>query len=311
MSQTFLTPLATTVPVFLLILLGVVLHMRKIVDDGFVSVSSRLVFTVALPVLMFRSIVMADLNLSAHLDLVVYSVCAAVGAALISIIWVHVFNVEFNARGAFVQAAFRSNLGIIGLAVCIAAYGDEGAALGALILAAVTPVYNLVSVLVLSRGQSLNWWAPIKGILSNPLILSIIFALPFQALEVRLPDILNDTARLIAQLTLPLALIGVGASLNTNLKGSFNRLVIEISLLKLLLLPALITAGAYLLGLRSQELSILTIMFASPTAAASFVMAKAMGADSLLSARAIAVTTLGSLLTISAFLYVLEALPLV
>tara|TARA_B100001109_G_scaffold255495_1_gene258742 strand:- start:4442 stop:5476 length:1035 start_codon:yes stop_codon:yes gene_type:complete len=310
-SPSFFAPFAVTAPIFLIILLGILLHWRKIINDDFVTTSSRLVFTVALPILMFRAIVMAELDLAAHLDLVVCSLVAAVLAPLLVILWARCFHVAVPAFGAFVQAAFRSNLGIIGLAVCIAAYGDSGAALGALILAAVTPVYNLISVLVLSKGHAPDWQSQLRGIITNPLIVAILLAIPFQLAGIRMAPVFDDTARLVAQLTLPLALLGVGASLNASLRGSFNSLVLQISLLKLILLPAIITAGAYLAGIRGEELNVLAIMFASPTAAASFVMARAMGGDALLTARAIAVTTLGALVTISVFLYVLDGLPLV
>ena len=310
-NPSFFAPFAVTAPIFLIILLGILLHWRKVIGDEFIASSSRLVFTLALPVLMFRAIVMADLNLAAHLDLVLYSVLAAALAALVSIFWAKIFHVSEQAYGAFVQAAFRSNLGIIGLAVCIAAYGEAGAALGALILAGVTPVYNLISVLVLSKGKAPDWKSQLRGIITNPLIVAIILAIPFQLSGVRMAPVFDDTARLIAQLTLPLALLGVGASLNASLRGSINSVVLQISFLKLIFLPVTITAGAYMIGIRGDELSILAIMFASPTAAASFVMARAMGGDALLTARAIAVTTLGALVTISCFLYVLDGLPLV
>ena len=188
---------------------------------------------------------------------------------------------------------------------------SAGAALGALILAGVTPVYNLISVLVLSKGKAPDWKSQLRGIITNPLIVAIILAIPFQLSGVRMAPVFDDTARLIAQLTLPLALLGVGASLNASLRGSINSVVLQISFLKLIFLPVAITAGAYMIGIRGDELSILAIMFASPTAAASFVMARAMGGDALLTARAIAVTTLGALVTISCFLYVLDGLPLV
>jgi predicted permease len=51
-------------------------------------------------------------------------------------------------------------------------------------------------------------------------------------------------------------------------------------------------------------------MMASPTAAAAFVMARAMGANHVLTANAIAVSTLGSMLTMGGIFYVLRIMSL-
>ncbi|MGL5539019.1 MAG: AEC family transporter, partial [Aeromonas veronii] len=62
---------------------------------------------------------------------------------------------------------------------------------------------------------------------------------------------------------------------------------------------AAFTLGAALLGFSHLELGILFLISATPTAAASYVMTRAMGGDSVLAANIIATTTLGSLLTTS------------
>lgn len=58
-----------------------------------------------------------------------------------------------------------------------------------------------------------------------------------------------------------------------------------------------------MVGFRDQDLTVMMILFACPTAAASFVMAKAMGANAELTANIILTTTLGSVVTISLAIY--------
>ncbi len=310
-TPTIWMSLEITLPVFMIVLVGIVLHWRGMVDEAFVAVSSRLVFSVTLPVLMFRAIVTADMDLTAHADFAIFACIAAVAAFFMAAAWARLTGVPQASAGAFVQAAFRSNLGIVGLALCVAAYGETGAALGALLLAVVTPLYNLMSVWVLGRNQSPDWVAQLLAVLRNPLIIAILAAVPVKWLGAELPPVALQTADYLAQLTLPLALIGVGASLQLRLSGRPDPLLIQTVVLKLLLLPGLVTAAAWHAGFRNVELGVIVLMFASPTAAASFVMARAMKGDSRLTARAIAVTTCGSLLTISGFLYILTRLSLV
>ena len=110
-------------------------------------------------------------------------------------------------------------------------------------------------------------------------------------------------------MTLPLALLCTGGSLNVQaLKdNSFNCRFS--TLLKIVIGPVFITGGAYLLGYTGQQLGLVFFMSASPTAAASYVMARAMGHNSDLAANIIAMTTIGSLITCSlgvSFLYWLQ-----
>lgn len=73
-------------------------------------------------------------------------------------------------------------------------------------------------------------------------------------------------------------------------------------------LPLLATLGAWSWGFRGAELGILFLYFASPTAAASFVMARAVGSNYRLAATIIVITTLSAALTINAGLLLLRGL---
>ncbi|WP_430462454.1 AEC family transporter [Thalassolituus sp. LLYu03] len=304
-------PLEITLPVFLMVLLGVYLRRRNAIDDAFISVSSKLVFNLALPALMFIAVATARLDVAAHWPLITFALLAGTGAAVLAFIWASVSGLKAGQHGAFVQASFRSNLGIVGLALCIAAFHEEGAALGALILAVVTPLYNLLSVWVLGRHQAENWTEHLINIAKNPLVIALLAALLVQWSGFTLPPIAERAGRWLGQMALPLALIGSGGSISQQLRGSFGPVVLQTVLLKLVLLPGFVVLMAAIWGFRGTELGVITLMFASPTAAAAFVMAKAMNSDALLTARSIALTTLGSLLSISGFLYVLILFGLV
>jgi hypothetical protein len=96
-------------------------------------------------------------------------------------------------------------------------------------------------------------------------------------------------------MTLPLALLCTGASLSLKPVREELRNAVYATAGKLLLAPLLLTTGGCLLGFRGIDLGILFLMSASPTAAASYVMARAMGGNIGLAANIIAYTTLGSM----------------
>lgn len=308
--ETLLQTLEITLPVILLVVLGVILKARGAIDERFIAIASRLVFNVSLPVLMFMAIVTANTSLEAHGVLVTFALMAGVGAFVVTLGIARLARVSIKQHGAFVQAAFRSNLGIIGLALCINAFADEGAVLGALILAVVTPLYNFLSVWVLAGGK-VGWRGQLMATAKNPLLIAIAAAAVVNLVGIELPTFAHTTGNALASMTLPLALIGIGGSLGLPKLGHGNRITFLAVSLKLILLPLLIVLAAIGAGLRGSELMVIAIMFSSPTAAAAFVMASAMGGDERLTANVIAISTLGGAVTITSFIYVLNLSGLV
>ncbi|WP_221798581.1 AEC family transporter [Oceanobacter mangrovi] len=298
-------------PVFLLAILGVVLRKRNMIDDHFVGVGSRLVFNLTLPVLVFLAISKIRFDSGTHLGLMGFVAASILIGWLFCIGWSYFFRVDNSDRSAFVQAAFRGNLGIVGIATVVYAFGEEGTRAGALVLAVGVPMYNLLSVVTLAQGQGVNWGGQMMLIAKNPLIIAIVAALPFSFFQWHLPTPIQNAATSLGQMTLPLALIGVGGSLDFQALRRANWVAVQISLLKLLILPGASVIAAWWLGFRGVDLGVIALMLASPTAAASFVMARAMGANHVLTANTIAVTTLASMVTMGGFFYVLSVMSLV
>ncbi|MDO6806261.1 hypothetical protein Q4595_27645, partial [Wenyingzhuangia sp. 1_MG-2023] len=85
-------------------------------------------------------------------------------------------------------------LGIIGISMVVYAFGDQGTQIGALVLAVGVPAYNLLSVVVLARGQGVNWSGQLLMIARNPLIIAIVLALPFSLFGWQLPKPLHSAA---------------------------------------------------------------------------------------------------------------------
>ena len=68
---------------------------------------------------------------------------------------------------------------------------------------------------------------------------------------------------------------------------------------------------AVLLGFRNQELVAALIMLASPTTVTSYVMAKSMDNDEVLSSSIIVLTTVLSSITLTGWIFILRALGLI
>ena len=287
---------STLIPVLILLLMGWLFFRIKWLNEGFIEAGSKLVFNVALPALLFLSIARADFSKAANLSLIGVGVMGTLIVFAALMITSHLTVHPYKARGVVVQGGFRANMGIIGLAYCANTYGQEGLAVASVYMGCITILFNVLSVFVLNfyQGASRSLLGQVTGMAKNPLILSIAAALPFSYFEWQLPTTLIKTGEYFAQLTLPLALICTGASLQFRSFSSdwFNIVLSTTS--KCVVYPILV-AFAYAFGFRGMELGIVLLLAISPTAAASYVMVRNLGGDYRLAASIIAVSTLASL----------------
>lgn len=311
--ELFLGTLEITLPVFAMVFIGLVLKRAGWIDQGFVATAAALVFKATMPTLIFLSLIKADIETAFHPWLMVYFALATLATFLVSWAWA-LWRVSQADRGVYVQGAFRGNCGIVGLALAASMYGDYGLSAGGLLLGVVILSYNVLSVIVLAAyrpGKDANWRSIAMHVARNPLILAVLAALPFAILEIDLPGWLMTSGEYFASLTLPLALICIGATLSVSALRQSHGPAVGASVLKMVTLPLLATAGAWLMGFSGRELGLLFLFFASPTAAASFVMVKAMGGDAKLAANIIAISTLMASLTVTAGIFVLKLLVLI
>lgn len=302
-------------PVFLIVALGYLLKKLGMINDNFVKLSSKIVFSVSLPALIFTEISKTDLTQILNIELIGY----AYTGTLITFFFVWFISIPLvrkpTDRTVFIQGSFRGNFAVVGLALIANVYGIDSLGKASLLLAFTIPLYNTLSVIALTvplrKERQMNLNHTVIEILRNPLVLAVIFSIPFSYFKLELPFIINRTVNYLAALALPLALLGIGGFMNfTEVKKGFNISVYS-SVLKLMVFPAAMTYLAYLFDFRGYDLGILFILFASPTAIASFIMAEAMGSNSKLAANILLMTTLASLITITIGLFILKEYNLI
>lgn len=301
-------------PVFLIIAVGYFARRLKIINEVFVDVTSKFVFQISLPAFIFFKISELDLSQALELNQIGYIYFGTIITYLLIWFGSTFFIKNSKDKSAFIQGAFRGNYAIIGLALISNLFGNGALGKATVILAFVLPLYNILAVIVLTvpmHEGKVNIKKALLDILLNPLILAVIFALPFSYFKIKLPEMFITTGGFLSDLALPLALIGIGGSFNTeNLKRASN-LAVSASLIKIVIIPLVLTLGAYFLGYDKVDLGIMFIVFACPSAIASFVMADVMGANSKLAGNIIMLTTMGSVFTIAIGILLLKSFGLI
>jgi predicted permease len=308
MLAIFLQTLTITAPVFAMLFVGVVLKRVGWINDSFIHTASALVFNVTMPALLFLGIVHADLNAALQPKVLGYFTVATLVSFALAWGW-SIWRCPREDRGIYTQGAFRGNNAVIGLALAASMYGAYGISLGAVLAALVILLYNTLSTIVLAVYSPViksDPWSICKSVFRNPLIISVLAAVPFAAFKIVLPGWWQASGEYLAAMTLPLALICIGGTLSLAALRKSGDLAFSASLLKMIGLPLITTWGAWLYGFRGPELGTLFLYFASPTAAASFVMARAANGNHELAAAIIVITTVMAAVTTNIGIFVLQ-----
>ncbi len=299
-----------TAPIFLTVSVGMLLKKLNIIDNVFADKASKLVFMVALPVLLFTSIVKT--NLSEVLNPQLLALCASATVFIFILLWgfAHFFIKNSRDRGVFVQGSFRGNLAIVGLALCVNAYGEKGLAAASILMSVLTLFYNVLSVYILNVSLSNGNQSAkhiLLSILKNPLVIAIILGISVNALNVPIHSVAMQTGEYLSQMTLPLALLCIGASLSLSELRSPSWVAIGAVTAKLIVTPIIILAVVYWWGFRGLDLGVVFLMVSTPSAAAGYIMVQAMNGNAKLAANIVVVSTMVSIFTVSIGLALLRS----
>ncbi len=308
--QNLILILGLVTPVFLIIILGYILKKLGLINDAFVSLSSKVVFTVALPALIFTEVSKLSLNEVLDIKIIMFVYAGTIISFLLVWFLSKPFIKEGNERGVFIQGSFRGNFAIVGLALISSVFGSDNLAKAALILGFTIPLYNVLAVIALTLPvrveRNLNYTHTLYEILKNPLIIAVLVGLLFSYFSIPIPDVISKTVDYVAALALPLALIGLGGFMKFSDFKNISGVAFTSTLIKIVIIPLIATIAAYKLGFVKGDLGIIFILFACPTAIASFIMAEAMGLNGRLAGNILLLTTIFSIITITLGLYILK-----
>lgn len=307
--------LNATVPVFLMMLLG--LFFRKIgwIDEIFASKMNKFVFLVPLPVLVFEDLATVDFAEVWNIKFVLFcfgaTVISIAIAAAVSCLWK-----DKTIQGEFIQASYRSSAALLGIAFIQNIYGNAGMA--PLMIIGSVPLYNIMAVIVLSFFQPERKGIDAKvlkktakGIVTNPIIIGIAAGLLWSALKIPMPHILEKTVSSIGGMATPMGLMAMGATFDIRKAFAKVKPAAVAAGIKLVGFCAVFLPIAVSLGFRQEELVAILVMLGSATTVSCFVMAKNMGHEGVLSSSVVMLTTMFSAFTLTAWLYILRNFGLI
>ncbi|SEL37546.1 AEC family transporter [Pacificibacter marinus] len=292
-------------PIFALICLGYVLVRSGFPNPGFWPAAERINYFLFFPALLVSSLADAPIRDPQVLRFGGATVAIILIAALALTLIRRAYPMPAARFGPVLQGTVRFNT-YLGLAILATVTGPVGIERAAIYLAIAVPLVNVLSVMALTEaGRSRAPLAMLRTMARNPLILACLGGIALALTGWGLPFGTGHFLELIAQASLPLGLLCVGAALQPTTLHRDGLTLAATGALRLLLMPVLAALIARAVGLSGVEALVLVVFSAIPTAPTSYVLTQQMNGDGTLMAGIVTSQTIAAIATIPLALWVL------
>lgn len=292
--------LASIIPVFLVIMLGVAIRQFRWLPDEFFPSVEKFSYFIAFPALLFSGTARLDFHGRMVGELALATLLPTfLVAGLALLVLAFWRGLPDASRSSVVQGAMRPN-SYFGIAVSALFFPPQTASLVMLALALCLPVVNVMSILALSwwSGSKAELGKVAKTLATNPIILSTLAGMIASLSGLVLPAPLMNTLDILGKSALALGLVCVGSGLVFSMEGLRPAALAFTSLAKLLVLPLMAAQVCAVFGVSGPVALAACFYCALPTAPNAYIMARQLGGDARLMASLITLQTLLAAITI-------------
>ena len=279
------------------ILVGWILGRIDLLGEHGRPVLARLTFFVLSPFLLFVVLAQADVR-TLFSALLPVSAIAAVAVILVYVFVSRVFwkrSIAETVIGALSSGQVNSNNIGIPLSLYLLGSAAYPAPVILMQLLVFTPITMAILDAVTTARASL--WRAILRVATNPIVVGSVLGTLVSVLGIDLPPIVMQPAMVIANACVPILLIAYGISLHgQRVLGPSGRRrdIVLATVLKLLAMPVVAWAAAeFVFGLSAQDVLIVTVLAALPTAQNVFNYSQRYGVGETISRDTVFLTTVG------------------
>lgn len=297
------TSLAVVLPLFALILCGFAFARGRVIGPEGVKGLSAFVFNLAIPALLFRSMAIGLPQDGAGPGILyTYYLGGLVMFALSMLIGRLAFGLDLARQALMAITAVFSNSVLIGIPLVFTAFGRDGQIAVLLITSLHSAIFMTLATVLVEIGRGGGAGARLGPILvavfGNPLLIAILAGLAWSAAGWGLPAPLDTFTRLLAAAAPPAALFALGATLAAFRVAGDLREVAVITVLKMLVHPALMwLLATQVFALGPTETAVAVIIAALPSGVNPFILAQRYETYTQRAASSVVITTALSVLT--------------
>jgi predicted permease len=300
-------------PILMYLLMGRGLKRFNKISETTRSELNKIIYVFCLPTVLFSNIYHAK-GLDRSLAPYVLLLCSLSILSILLSLLILSRKIKDRAKlTTMTQGIFRGNSILFAVPVCLSVLGEEGAALASVAVAFLVPLYTMSATIFM---QTINLGQVDKkklalDVLKNPLIVGALCAFFLRFIGLKLPNAVTGVIKSIASLTMPLALVVLGAGLTFTDTKKYKKELFVVCLGKLVLLPLMFFLVTKLFGFGRMHSTVALIIAAVPTAVSSYQFAVYLKGDGPLAAQIVAATSVFSIVTIFLWMYFLSLFGLI
>ncbi|AKQ56183.1 AEC family transporter [Bordetella hinzii] len=295
-----------TLPVFALILTGWLAARARVLGPGATEALNRYVAYLSLPALLFRAMAQARLDELLHWGFIAAfwgGICVTFATAMLA----GGLRARLTDRSIEGLAASYANAGYMGIPLCLAVLGPASMppAIITTLLTACALFGCAIALIEYDQHRQRHWGATLykvgRALARNPLLIAPLAGALWSWLGPALPQGLDRYVELLGASASPCALVTIGLFLAQAQPASGGAAVGRLVAGKLLLQPAATAVLAFwVFSMPALWAWCAVLMSALPIGTGPFMLAQLYGRSATTTSRAILLSTILSVITISA-----------
>ena len=302
----FFTVMDKLITLFIYIIVGYFIKRKNVVDDKFMAGFIKFLMCVTLPALVINTfqIDYSGEMLKRGASIYFISLIIYVFSIFIAVLSGRALKISRPALGVWIFAVVFPNHCFMGWPVMSAVFGEEALFYAAFAnLAFSTFAYTYGIYAIAKYGENDGGKVSFKKLIFTPINVSIVIGIALFVTGLRFPSSVANAISGIGNVTTPLAMIYCGMLLTGNkMREVFaDWRVYALSLLRLIIIPALVFAFAGIFVKDPLVFAVLVIGHSMPVAGFCAMFAGEYGGDAVLASRFIFVSTLLCIITIPVF----------
>ncbi len=296
----FISVLSRMLIILLILLVGALARWRRILTQETTDGLCRVAIEVTLPFLYFYSLStsLKPQLLSSILVLPLLAMALTLASLFLGWLVASRLQLDSGQRNTFKFLMAFPNYGFLAIPLVFALFGQEGLAIVAVFNLGITFLYWTLGVAILGGGSG---GLKLFKNLANNAMFALIAGSIVGLSSLQLPQFILETAKIIGNATIPLALIVVGSILAQRElgKGVSGKAIFSLVFCRLLLMPVLVILLINLFDNLPKMLGVIIVLQAAmPSASTTPILTRRFGGDSELAATGVFFTTLFSIISV-------------
>ena len=309
----FLLCLNAILPLLLLMLLGYGLRRSGMISHEGFSAMDKLCFRILIPAMLFSNVYHADFHSDLYPQAIVFMWLAMLATFLLAFFLIpQLIHGEKAEVATVIHGLCHGNLAVLGMPLMLNLFDADAVVVYSILMACSSPLINPLMVFehVYFQGEKVEPLRLLRNIMTSPFLVGTLLGMFCNLIGLHFPVFLETTIANLKSIASPLCLIALGGSFSFgSIRGSFRE-VAGVVLARCFVLPAMILGFAVLLGFRGVALASLLVIFACPSAAATYSFCTGYCGDPELASQLVVYTTVFSIFSMFCWLFLFLQLGL-